>query len=89
MEKNKLVKLFSNMCCSDCKHDFEEDSFFIKRQEKGLMVIQIICSKCGKSFGLAFLGTDAIDVKQNDQPLVFQDCPLPISYDAKSSYTSA
>ena len=81
MEKHKLVKLFSNMCCSNCRHDFDEDSILVKRQDKHLMVLQIICSECGKSFGLAFLGTGAVDIKEEDRPLEFQDCPLPISYD--------
>lgn len=81
MEKSKLVKLFSNMCCSNCRHDFDEDSIFIKRQDKHLLVLQIICSECGKSFGLAFLGTGSVDVKDEDEALIFQECPSPISYD--------
>ena len=81
MEKEKLVKLFSNMCCSNCRHDFDKDSIFIRRQDKHLMVLQIVCSECGKSFGLAFLGTGAVDVKEDDKPLEFQECPLPITYD--------
>lgn len=81
MEKNKLVKLFSNMCCSACRHDFDEDSFFIKRQEKHLLVVQVVCSSCGKSFGLAFLGTGSVEVKNEDEALEFQDCPMPITYD--------
>ena len=80
MEKHKVVKLFSNMCCSSCRHDVDEDSIFIKRQDKHLMVLQIVCTECGKSFGLAFLGTNSIGEKEDD---AFQmvDCPLPISYD--------
>lgn len=81
MEKTKLVKLFSNMCCSNCRHDFDEDSIFVKRQDKHLIVLQVICSECGKSFGLAFLGTGSVDVKEEDKPLEFQECPLPITYD--------
>lgn len=83
MNKNELVKLFSSMCCSVCKHDFDEDAIIIKRQEKNLLVLQIICPECGKSFGIALLGTNSIGVKQEveEDALAFQECPLPISYD--------
>lgn len=82
MDKTKLKKLFSGLCCSVCKHDFDEDAIFIKREEKDLLVIQVICPECGKNFGLALLGTDSIDVKdKDDDELVMQDCPLPINYD--------
>ena len=82
MDKKTLKKLFSNMCCSVCKHDFDEDSIFLKREEQGLLVLQIVCPNCGKNFGLALLGTNSLSVKENeDTPLEFQDCPLPISFD--------
>ena len=82
MDKNKIVKMFSGLCCSVCKHDFDEDSIFIKREEKDLTVLKIICPECGKSFGLAFLGEGALSVKdKDDDALVIQDCPLPINYD--------
>ena len=80
MKKSTLRKLFSELCCSVCKHDFKEDSIKVKREEKNLLVLQIVCQNCGKSFGLAFLGTNVIEEKEDD---AFQmvDCPLPISYD--------
>jgi len=83
MNKAKLKKLFSGMCCNVCKHDFDEDAIFIKREEKNLLVLQIICPECGKSFGIALLGSDSVGVKEDkpDDALVFQECPKPISYD--------
>lgn len=83
MDKSKLKKLFSGLCCSVCKHDFDEEAIFIKREEKNLLVLQIICPECGKSFGLALLGTGALSVKdeKDDETLEIQECPLPISYD--------
>ena len=71
------------MCCSACKQDFDEDSFIIKREEKNLLVVQVSCSKCGKSFGMALLGQKPVSVKDNvdDLPFEFQDCPMPITYD--------
>ncbi len=81
MDKSKIVKLFSNMCCSSCKSDFDENSISIKRREKDLLVLKIKCSKCGKSFGLAFLGIDVLDVKEDETPLEIKECPLPITTD--------
>ena len=80
MKKSKLKKLFANMCCSVCKHDFDENSIIIKREEKDLLVLQIICPECGKNFGLALFGTNENSIK-DDSPLEFQECPLPINYD--------
>ena len=80
MNKSKLKKLFENMCCSVCRHDFDEDAIFVKREEEGLLVLQIVCPECGKSFGLALLGTGEESVKE-DEPLEFQECPQPINYD--------
>ena len=82
MDKLKLKKLFSNLCCSVCGHDFDERAIFIKREEKNLLVLQIVCPECGKSFGLALLGTGALSVKdKEDDALEIQECPMPISYD--------
>ncbi len=83
MDKSKLKKLFSGLCCSECKHDFDENAIFVKREEKNLLVLQIVCPECGKSFGLALLGTSAISLKEEkeDDELVIQECPMPISYD--------
>ncbi len=84
MNKAKLKKLFSLMCCNVCKHDFDEDAIIIKRQDENLLVLQIVCPECGKSFGIALLGVNSVGVKEekeDDDALAFQDCPLPISYD--------
>ncbi|MBQ9245634.1 hypothetical protein IJ182_05135 [bacterium] len=83
MKKSKITKLFKNMCCSVCHHDFDEDSIIIKREQEDLLVLQIVCPECGKSFGLALLGTGAESIKeeQDDEALTFQDCPQPINFD--------
>lgn len=81
MDKGIIKTLFSGLCCNVCKHDFDENSIFIKRQEKNLLVLQIICPECGKNFGIALLGVNNIAVKENDKALEIQECPLPISYD--------
>ena len=61
--KKKIEKLFENLCCSQCRNGFDEESITIKRQEEGLSVVKLECKHCGKSFGVAFLGLSNIDVK--------------------------
>lgn len=86
MEKSKINKLFSSLCCSDCKTDFNENSIHIIRQEDSLYVIQIICPACGKSFGLAFMGVSSVDINEEDVSeadlaLEIQEEPSVISTD--------
>lgn len=76
--KKKLKVLFDNLCCSQCKTGFDEESIDIKREEDGLLVTHLVCRHCGKSFGVAFLGLSGIEVKE---PLEIQDGPEPINYD--------
>ena len=76
--KKKIEKLFSNLCCSQCKNGFDEDSIVVKRQEDGLIVVGLECKNCGKNFGVAFLGLSDIDIK-NYEPL--KEGPAPITYD--------
>lgn len=78
--KKKIEKLFSNLCCSQCKNSFDKDSVVIKREEEGLTVISLVCKHCGKNFGVAFLGFSDIDLK-NYEPLEVQEGPEPINYD--------
>ena len=77
--KKKLRVLFSNLCCSYCRNDFDEESIEVKRQEHGLMVVHLTWKHCGKSFGAAFIGLSNLDVKS--EPLEVQEGPEPISYD--------
>ncbi len=77
MKKN-LGKLLSNLCCSQCKSEFDENSIEIKREEDGLIVTQLKCQHCGKNFGIAFLGFSEIEIKE---PLKVKQGPAPISYD--------
>jgi hypothetical protein len=66
MEKSFKL-LFKNLCCSKCKNDFDEDSIKSVHKEKDYNVIHLVCSKCGKDFGLAFLKlSDNISDNEND-----------------------
>lgn len=78
--KKKLERLFDNLCCSQCRNSFDEDSVTIKREEEGLTVVNLTCKHCGKNFGVAFVGFSDIDVKDYE-PLEVQEGPDPISYD--------
>lgn len=81
MEK-KLKALFENLCCSQCKTGFDEESFSIKREEAGLTVTHLVCKNCGKSFGVAFLGFSGIEVKDESKlALEIQEGPDLITYD--------
>ena len=78
--KKKMKILFENLCCSQCKNGFDENSIVIKREEAGLLVTHLECQHCRKSFGVAFLGFNSIDIK-DASPLEIQDGPEPINYD--------
>lgn len=79
MKKN-LGKLFKNLCCSVCKKGFDENSLSVKRDEAGLLVVNLQCRNCGKNYGIAFLGFSDIDVK-DPEPFEVIEGPDPISYD--------
>lgn len=81
MKKN-IKKMFSNLCCSVCKTDFNENSIEILREEDGLSVVRLVCQNCGKSFGIAFLGINEDNIKsEEDEILEVQEGPEPINYD--------
>ncbi|MBQ2610968.1 hypothetical protein IJF81_01095 [bacterium] len=80
MKKEKIKKLFSNLCCSNCKSDFDEESIEVVRDEGDLKVIKLRCQNCGKSFGIAFLGEANVEIK-NYEPFVVQQGEEPITYD--------
>jgi len=84
MSNLNIQKLFSDLCCSNCGHDFDDDSIYILREEEGLFVLQVICPNCQKSFGVAFLGMESIAMKDKEDsklPLQIKELPEPISSD--------
>jgi hypothetical protein len=84
MSKLNFKKLFADLCCSNCGHDFDENSVFILREEEGLFVIQVVCPECQKSFGIAILGLESVAIKNKDEdklPLQIKELPEPISSD--------
>ena len=85
MKKETIVKMLDDMCCSSCHSSFDENSIEIVREEDNLCVIQIVCSECKKSFGLAFLGINSVENKQknstDDIKFKIDEEVAPISYD--------
>jgi len=84
MNRLNFKRLFSNLCCSNCGKDFDEDSVFILREEEGLFVLQVICQHCQKSFGVAILGMEAVAFKDENSdkyPLEVKELPSPITGD--------
>lgn len=86
--KRKIATLFKDLCCSRCKEGFDEESVQIMREEDSMLVFKLACEKCGKTFGVAFLGISDFDLKGYDQEsdgdeltLKVQDGPPPIGVD--------
>lgn len=84
--KRKVATLFKELCCSQCKEDFDENSVVIMREEEEMIVIKMICQHCKKSFGVAFLGISDFDLKnypsnEEDFVLYTKEIADPISED--------
>lgn len=86
--KRKIATLFKELCCSDCKSDFDESSVHIMREEKTsgeeMIVFRLVCNECEKSFGVAFLGISDFNLKnyvEEDLALKVQHGPDPITVD--------
>lgn len=86
--KRKVAVLFKELCCSVCKSDFDESSVIIMREDKTkdeeMLVLRLVCPKCGKSFGVAFLGISDLNLKNykdDDLTLHVQEGEAPISTD--------
>lgn len=86
--KRKIATLFKELCCSACKSDFDEKSVVIMREEKTpdeeMIVFRLACQKCGKSFGVAFLGISDFELKNytdDDLTLHVQEGANPINAD--------
>lgn len=86
--KRKIATLFKDLCCSECKSDFDEKSVHIMRKEheenEEMIVFRLVCQNCGKSFGVAFLGISDFELKdyvEEDLTLKIREGAKPISAD--------
>ena len=86
--ERKIATLFKELCCSVCKADFNEASVTIMRKEttpqEEMIIFKLSCPKCGKSFGVSFLGISDFELKnysEDDLVLKVQKGVDPISED--------
>ncbi len=49
--KRVFKNLFSKLCCSQCRNDFDLEDIEIKEHRKDLLICHLECKKCGKDFG--------------------------------------
>lgn len=85
INEKKISEMFANMCCSECHADFDENSIEILRIEEDFVIIKLTCSKCKKSFGIAFLGlgeeTKYSETIKDKQIFELYEMHLPINAD--------
>lgn len=78
-DAKNLKYLFSNLCCSKCKNDFDPNSFELVKKEGNIMIVRVICNKCGKDFGQVILHIN--NKETNHLPLNVVEGLDPITYD--------
>ena len=76
----KYIKtLFSNLCCSRCKNEFDINSINVTKELKDILICNLTCQKCGKNFGEIVLNYKKTATKHS--PLKIIDGPSPITID--------
>ena len=79
INKNDFKRLFKNLCCSQCKNDFDFESFDVKQNFGNILLCKLICSKCGKDFGDVVLNFDKKSSVHSELEVI--EGPPPISHD--------
>ncbi len=74
-----IKTLFSGLCCSRCKNEFDKHSIKILKRDCDIMVCSLSCEKCGKDFGEIVFNFNR--KSDNHLPLEVVDGPEPITYD--------
>ena len=77
--KNDIKILFSNLCCSKCKNDFNKDSIIIKEQDGDVLICNLKCDFCGMDFGDVVFNLNRKSNKHD--PMEIIDGPAPITSD--------
>lgn len=72
-----IKKLFSNLCCSKCRNDFDKDDFTIKEQKGDILICNLTCKKCFKDFGDIVFNFNR--KAKGHLPMEIIDGPAPIS----------
>ncbi len=77
--QNEIKNLFSNLCCSKCKNDFDKDSIKIIETQGNLMICSLRCTKCDKDFGEIIFNYNVKAHAHN--PMEIIEGPAPITSD--------
>ena len=82
MDTEGYVKLiFSKMICSCCDQQFTPDCVEIIRIEGNVAVVKIVCTHCGKNYGIAMVGIETIGGENEEQDEVLTPGLPPINTD--------
>ena len=74
-----IKNLFSNLCCSKCKNDFEKESIKVIEEHKDIIICNLRCNKCGKDFGDVIFSFNR--KSKMHSPMDVIEGPSPISAD--------
>lgn len=74
-----IKTLFSGLCCSRCKNEFDIDSIKIIESDCDILLCSLSCAKCGKDFGEVVFNFNR--GSGSHLPLEIVEGPPPIDYD--------
>ncbi len=74
-----IKTLFSGLCCSMCKNEFDINSIKIIKRDCDILLCSLSCAKCGKDFGEVVFNFNRKAHHHN--PLEVVEGPPPIDYD--------
>ena len=74
-----IKTLFSGLCCSMCKNEFDINSIKIIKRYCDILLCSLSCAKCGKDFGEVVFNFNRKAHHHN--PLEVVEGPPPIDYD--------
>ena len=74
-----IKTLFSGLCCSQCKNEFNDNSIKILERDCDILLCSLSCEKCGKDFGEVVFNFN----RKSDchLPLRIVEGPPPIDFD--------
>lgn len=79
LTQKDIKTLYSGLCCSRCKNEFDINSFNIIERDGDVLICNLLCEKCGKDFGeIVFNYNKKVE---KHLPLEIVEGPPPISTD--------
>ena len=80
ISKKEIKNLLTNLCCSKCKNDFDDESIEIVEKINDIHICKLHCKKCGADFGNILLKINNNNISAH-APLDIVDGPAPINID--------